>query len=51
MLRKSEVCAIDFPIAAATLRPALAAGLKIGAAFETEDNRGRIFLFESAVTH
>jgi hypothetical protein len=36
MLRKSEVCAIDFPIAAATLRPALAAGLKIGAAFETE---------------
>jgi hypothetical protein len=43
VLRKSGVCAIDFPIAAATRRPALAAGLKIIAAFETEDNREKDF--------
>jgi hypothetical protein len=44
MLRKSDACAIDFPIAAATRRLALAARLRTGAAIETEDNSGEDFI-------
>jgi hypothetical protein len=48
VLRKSDVYAIDFPIAAATRCLALAA---IRAALETQADRGKDFLFESVVPH
>jgi hypothetical protein len=43
VLRKSGVCAIDFPIAVEPGAFFGGGGLRIGVAFETEDNRGRIF--------
>jgi hypothetical protein len=42
MLRKSELYAIDFPIAVGPL-DRLVARLRTGAAFETEDNSGKDF--------
>jgi hypothetical protein len=51
MLRKSDVCAIDFPIRRPDPAPCFGGVVRTGAAFETVDNSGGIFYFESAVTH